>query len=85
MPVFAESALPLTPTPNSFQGVLYCRSAPTVASDLILKELDGQYLLFYNPFPFALNLDQSLGSILLPIYPTGLGMLVLRSNEDFQV
>ena len=57
-----------------------------MANDLVLIELaGGQHSLFYNPFPFALNLDQSLGSILLPIYPTGLGMLVLRSNEDFQV
>ena len=54
-----------THTPNSFQCVLFLSGCiASVASDLILVELDGgQQSLFYNPFPFGLNFSQSLGGV----------------------
>ena len=61
-----------------------CIVATTVDNDLILVELEGgQHSLVYNPFPFDLNFNQSLGDISPPVCPTGLGMLIPRSGEDF--
>ena len=82
---FCQFSQSLPHPPPRIPSRVYCRSAPTVASDLILKELGGQYLLFYSPFTFTLNLNQSLGGILWPVCRMGLGMLVLRSNKDSQV
>ena len=71
----AQSALCWSSLWTSFR--VYHRSATEAADDLILKL--GNIL--YNPFPFCLNCNQGLVSILWQICPPVVGRLIPRSAK----
>lgn len=63
---------------------VYWRSATEVTNNLIFIEWDDeQHPLFYNPFPFRLNVNPVWGDIVWPICPMALGMLIPRLGKGF--
>ena len=61
---------------------VYCRSTTAVANDLVLVELaGGHHSLFYSPIPFT-QFQPRFGWHFVTNYPTVLGILILRPDQD---